>query len=89
MSCCPKPRSGPEFDPDFEGPSEADMERFGCELVACSECGEEVYDEAEWCPKCGAAMTHSGVEGGSSKPKPWVLFGAGVALGAFVLLILF
>lgn len=29
MSCCKGPRTGKEFDPSCEGPSEADIARFG------------------------------------------------------------
>ena len=29
MGCCRGPRTGPEFDPEFEGPSEDDLRRFG------------------------------------------------------------
>ncbi|TVQ60198.1 MAG: hypothetical protein EA379_08670 [Phycisphaerales bacterium] len=36
MSCCPGPKHGPEFDPDREAPSEADVARFS-----------EGYDEDE------------------------------------------
>ena len=31
MTCPCNPKTGPEFDPDREGVSEADMARFGCE----------------------------------------------------------
>lgn len=31
MSCPCNPKTGPEFDPDREGPSEADLCRFGDE----------------------------------------------------------
>ncbi|TVQ81465.1 MAG: hypothetical protein EA380_01735 [Phycisphaeraceae bacterium] len=29
MSCCKGPRTGKDFDPDCEGPSACDIERFG------------------------------------------------------------
>ncbi len=31
MSCCKGPRTGKDFDPCCEGPSEADIARFGCD----------------------------------------------------------
>jgi hypothetical protein len=50
-----------------EGPSGEDLEKFGDETVRCRECGADVWDEAEMCPKCGAAM-----ERGEVTLKPWV-----------------
>lgn len=43
---------------DPEGPSPADLERFGDEFRTCPECGSDVYDQAEMCPKCGRAFEH-------------------------------
>lgn len=39
-----------------EGPSDADIQRFGDEGDQsgwCPDCGAQVYDEAEFCPDCG------------------------------------
>lgn len=39
-----------------EGPSDADIERFGDagdQGGWCPDCGAQVYDEAEFCPDCG------------------------------------
>lgn len=41
---------------DPEGPSAADLDRFGDELTTCRECGQKFYDQAEICPNCGAAV---------------------------------
>lgn len=41
---------------DPEGPSAADLDRFGDELVRCPHCGARIYDQAELCPKCGMAL---------------------------------
>jgi predicted nucleic acid-binding Zn ribbon protein len=38
---------------DPEGPSAADLDRFGDELVTCPNCGSQIYDQSEICPKCG------------------------------------
>lgn len=43
-----------DIDPD--GPSRADMERFGDEFVTCPECKSLVYDQAEICQSCGHAL---------------------------------
>ncbi|MFM9994985.1 MAG: zinc ribbon domain-containing protein [Phycisphaerales bacterium] len=49
-------RSGPRSPAD-DGPQEADIEKFGGVTVKCPECGADLYDEAELCFKCGAAVT--------------------------------
>lgn len=55
VSCCMKPQ-GPHPDGIDEGPSEEDVARFNHETVPCPACGTQVYDESEWCHKCGHAM---------------------------------
>lgn len=69
---------------DPEGPSAADLDRFGDELIACASCGREVYDQAEVCPYC-AGFVHK-----TSKPTPlWVVAAAVVVIIAFVLVWVF
>ena len=54
-----------------DGPSEADLERFGGVTRACPECATEVYDDAEVCWKCGRVFV-----GGDQKPSRaawWVI----------------
>ncbi len=77
-------------DPDFEsegldpeGPSRADLERFGDEFRACPECGADVYDQAEICPRCGYAFEHR------STAPVWVLVVAIFVLITFVLVTVF
>lgn len=53
MACGPQCRTGPEFDPDYEGPSEDDIQRFGADFVTCPNCSSDVYDQAAVCPTCG------------------------------------
>lgn len=53
MPCGPQCRTGPDFDPEFEGPSEADVARFGADFISCPNCTADVYDEAAMCPTCG------------------------------------
>ena len=43
-----------------EGPSLEDLRRFGSEAdttAYCPECGAEVYDDADACPKCFTWIT--------------------------------
>jgi uncharacterized protein (DUF983 family) len=64
-----------------EGPSDADIERFGGETRTCPECGAETYDESELCPKCGHAFERE------AKTLPaWVIIAGVAALAAFVFL---
>lgn len=46
-------------DLDPEGPSAADLERFGDEFVTCPVCGRAAYDQADQCHHCGAWL-HAG-----------------------------
>lgn len=39
-----------------EGPSTADLERFGGVTVNCPKCSAELYDDASQCWKCGHAL---------------------------------
>jgi len=40
-------------------------------MTICINCGEEVKDELEECPVCGAVMASSGVFWGSSDFNLW------------------
>ncbi len=40
-----------------EGPSAEDRARFGGDTAYCPECGQELWDQADFCPSCGYAMT--------------------------------
>lgn len=73
-------------DPDLdeglhpEGPSAADLDRFGDEFATCPNCGKAFYDQAEICPHCGEAMN------GESTGLPlWAVVTVAVVLVAFVL----
>ncbi len=81
MSCCPGPKTGKEFDPACEGPSEADLDRFGGDTDACPNCGEEVWHDAAICPSCRSAIQ----DRADSARKPWVMALGIAALVAFVL----
>lgn len=51
------PPRRPSDDEIDEGPSDADLERFGGETTRCKSCGASVYDDSEWCHKCGAVLS--------------------------------
>ncbi len=63
-----------------EGPSEADMERFGGVTRPCPSCKADLYDDAEVCWKCGHALS-----GEASGPPKWVAVVAGVVVAAIVI----
>lgn len=85
MACNCGPQCGPDRDID-EGPDEADIARFGSETVPCPECGAEVYDEAEWCHKCGRVMADPAAAKGA---KPWVLLTVAGLVAAIALFVVF
>ena len=82
----PTPRSGEDWDLaeglDPEGPSAADLDRFGGELDRCPACGLEVYDQAELCPSCGHAM-----ERAVTSPR-WVVWIAFLAAAMLLIAVL-
>ena len=84
MTCPCSPRSAPEFDPDSEGPSAADLDRFGGETHTCPDCRAEVYDGASICPHCGGFLDDATLGAGRAKRA---LFTVGLILAgvAFVL----
>lgn len=68
-----------------EGPSEADIERFGDVTTTCPYCGTQVYDDVEMCWSCGAALGGSAHVG---MPPKWVMVTSAVLLGLFLLWLL-
>jgi hypothetical protein len=81
--CC----GGRDLGPiqDHEGPSEADIARFGDVTQNCPECKSELYDDAEVCWKCGHALMGSG----QATPVPkWMFISAGLVLAGFVIALL-
>ncbi|MEM1424175.1 MAG: hypothetical protein AAGH64_09250 [Planctomycetota bacterium] len=86
MACGPRCRTGPEFDPDFEGPSEADVARFSADWVTCPNCSSDVYDEATICPTCGVHMGDTAGLSDKNGIPPAVLAAlAIVVVGAIIL----
>ena len=73
-----------------DGPSLDDLTRFSSDEAFCPKCGESIYDQAEYCPKCRSYLSgHT-----SSRPpvesefrKKWIVLVAIIALLAFLLMI--
>ena len=59
-----------------QGPSAADLERFGDPTTTCYECGATLYDEASICQKCGTFQINAFQKRRRSIPSvlahPWV-----------------
>jgi len=55
-SCCGGGCHGDSDERD-EGPSEADIQRFGDVTQKCPECGTDLYDDAAVCWSCGHAVS--------------------------------
>jgi hypothetical protein len=71
-----------EWEDDPEAPDEADQddgdEPLGYEK--CGQCAKAVWEEAEWCPHCGAIRTAP-----ERKEWPiWVWAGVAMAMGVAV-----
>ncbi len=64
-----------------EDPSPEDVEQFSKETFPCPDCGAEIYDEAEWCHKCGRVI---GEAADAKGLPPWA---AWTAAGVVVLLV--
>ena len=81
-----------DFDPEAEGPSEADIARFSENTLRCHECGAMLYAGVDLCSQCGAVQFHEKDVRGLRNPllrHPWLLLGV-VALTviAFLLIVL-
>ncbi len=78
MGCCSGPRPGMPREID-EGPSDADIARFGGDEITCPECATEVYHDATFCHECGHVM-----EDRSGGSKKWIGVAAVIALIGFI-----
>lgn len=79
------PSVGPEFDPDFEAPSQEDIARFGGDAVTCPACGAEVYHDAVMCQDCGRMLTESDTAPAAGRSR-WVVVGVvGLMIAALLL----
>jgi uncharacterized paraquat-inducible protein A len=70
---------GEGLDPD--GPSAADLDRFGNELSVCPACDQSIYDQVPICPNCGHAF--------EEKPRSLSLWTVAGVAGLIVLLLIF
>ncbi len=66
---------------DPEGPSGADLDRFGDELMRCKRCGSAMYDQASVCPRCGEI-----VEEGEKSLSIWMILGVVGLIALFVMI---
>lgn len=61
-------RAGDEEHDD--GPTAADIERFGDVTQTCPECGKEVFDDTDICYHCGHAIRK---DPASARTPRWVI----------------
>ncbi|MEN0020523.1 MAG: hypothetical protein AAF747_06550 [Planctomycetota bacterium] len=74
----------PDFEPlDPEGPSEADLERFGDEYVTCPVCKADVYDQSVLCPSCGHALNDA-----ASGMPAWAIVTALLAAAVLIVILI-
>lgn len=60
---------------DEEWPDE-DYGDEEADVVACPECGQDVYEDAEFCPACGNYIVHrSSSYVWTNRPTWWILLG--------------
>jgi hypothetical protein len=70
---------------DDEGPSDADLERFGHVTTKCPACGTEIMDDVAICYKCGHAILDP-----VGPTRRWVWWVAAIlAVAMIVMVILF
>jgi len=82
--CCGKDL-GPMHE--HEEPSQEDIERFSGVTRTCPACKKEIFDDAELCYHCGAAV--EGTAAGTGKMPVWVMITGSVALLGFLALLIF
>lgn len=73
-------------DDDWESPEpDEEADEDSVETVACPDCGEQIYEEAEQCPYCGQYVTHS-TSPWSGRPWWFVVLGlAGIVAVIWIL----
>jgi len=69
-----------------EGPSDKDLEDLGGVTRPCPTCGTHVYDDAEWCYKCGSVLDGEGAGAANPEGKRLgLLLVVGLIIAAFLL----
>lgn len=56
---------------DDDGPSQEDLRRFGGEHAYCPDCGAQVWDQADVCPKCYAYLGGDTARRRSTSKREW------------------
>lgn len=72
-----------------EGPSPEDIERFSNDVGHCPDCGAEIWDQADICPKCYAYLaghTTSRTPMESLFRRKWVVLIAIAVIAGFVIM---
>ncbi len=85
------PFTDDDFDPDEEGPSEADIARFSDNTLRCSECGAMLYAGVDLCSRCGAVQFHETDVRGLRNPllrHPWLLLGVAIVVLVAILVLI-
>lgn len=70
------------MDGDSDGPSSADLERFGGVTVKCKHCDSELFDDAAVCWNCGKVVLGDAENNGIPK---WAILMALALVAMFVL----
>lgn len=72
-----------------EGPSEKDLQDLGGLTRPCPSCGTHVYDDADWCYKCGSVLDGAGDSAENPEGKRLgLLLVVGLMIAAFLLALL-
>ena len=77
-----RPHRDPDEDLDTEGPSDADLDRFGDATVTCRNCGRVLYDDTDTCPACLEPLSRRSP---SSRPPLWLFLVIGLLVLALLL----
>lgn len=67
-----------------DGPSDADIARFGDVTVKCPECGTELYDDVALCWKCGRPVGPGAPKESNGAPL-WIIITVLAVIATFVL----
>lgn len=57
-----------------EFPDDETFPDDSADLIPCPECGAEIYDDSEQCPRCGSYLIHQN-NTWSGRPAWWVILG--------------
>lgn len=63
-----------EYDDMYADEEDVEDDDDSTELLACPECGADVYEEAQRCPSCGNYIVHDS-NVWSGRPAWWIVLG--------------